>query len=75
MNKNKDEMKLEGLKKKSESRLSSVKVLNQSVLNITGPDNYTNELIESEDYCDTSLEMLAKILQKWKRIKKKLQSL
>ena len=68
MNKNKDEMKLEGLKKKSESRLSSVKVLNQSVLNITGPDNYTNELIESEDYCDTSLEMLAKILKKLKRI-------
>ena len=68
MNKSKDEMRLEGLKKKSESRLSSVKVLNQSVLNITGHDNYISELIESEDYCDTSLEMLAKILQKLKRI-------
>ena len=68
MNKSKDEMRLEGLRKKSESRLSSVKVLNQSVLNITGHDNYTSELIESEDYCDTSLEMLAKILQKLKRI-------
>ena len=37
---------------KIENRLSSVKVLDQSVLNITSPDDYENELIESEKYYD-----------------------
>ena len=37
---------------KIENRLSSVKVLDQSILNITSPDDYENELIESEKYYD-----------------------
>ena len=60
--------KLEGLKNQYENRLSSVKLLDQSILNITDPDDYENELIESEEYYDTSFELLAKISQKLNRI-------
>ena len=59
------------MKNQYENRLSSVKVLDQSILNITSPDNYENELIESEKYYDTSFELLAKISQKLNRIQNK----
>ena len=54
MNNDEHEAKLEGLKNQFENRLSSVKLLDQSILNITSLDNYENELIESEEYYDTS---------------------
>ena len=59
------------MKNQYENRLSSVKVLDQSILNITSPDDYENELIESEKYYDTSFELLAKISQKLNRIQNK----
>ena len=71
MNSDKHEAKLEGLKNLYENRLSSVKHLDQSILNITSPDDYENELIESEEYYDTSFELLAKISQKLNRIRNK----
>ena len=71
MNSDKHEAKLEGLKNQYENRLSSVKHLDQSILNITSPDDYENELIESEEYYDTSFELLAKISQKLNRIRNK----
>ena len=64
-------VKLEGLKNQYENCLSSVKYLDQSILNITRHDDYENELIESEKYCNTSLELLAKISQKLNRIRNK----
>ena len=60
MNKDEHEAKLDGLKNQYESCLSSVKLLDQSILNITGPDNYENEF-----------ELLAKISQKLNRIRNK----
>ena len=54
MNNDEHEAKLEGLKNQFENRLSSVKLLDQSILNITSLDDYENELIESEEYYDTS---------------------
>ena len=69
MNSDKHEAKLEGLKNLYENRLSSVKHLDQSILNITSPDDYENELIESEEYYDTSFELVAKISQKLNRIR------
>ena len=36
----------------------------QSILNITSLDDYENELIESEEYYDTSFKLLANISQK-----------
>ena len=71
MNSDEHEAKLEGLKNQCENRLSSVKHLDQSILNITSPDDYENELIESEEYYDTSFELLAKISQKLNRIRNK----
>ena len=71
MNSDKHEAKLEGLKNQYENCLSSVKLLDQSILNITSPDDYENELIESEEYYDTSFELLAKISQKLNRIRNK----
>ena len=68
MNSDKHEVKLEGLKNQYENCLSSVKYLDQSILKITRPDDYENELIESEKYCNTSFEPLAKISQKLNRI-------
>ena len=75
MNSDEHEAKLQGLKNQYENRLSFVKHLDQSILNITSPDDYENELIESEEYYDTSFELLAKISQKLNRIRKSLQSL
>ena len=69
MNSDKHEAKLEGLKNLYKNRLSSVKHLDQSILNITSPDDYENELIESEEYYDTSFELVAKISQKLNRIR------
>ena len=54
MNSEEHEAKLEGLRNQYENRLSSVKLLDQSILNITSLDDYENELIESEEYYDTS---------------------
>ena len=71
MNSDKHEAKLEGLKNQYENCLSSVKLLDQSILNITSPDDYENESIESEEYYDTSFELLAKISQKLNRIRNK----
>ena len=51
-----NEAKLEGLKNQYECHLLSVKLLDHSILNIAGPDNYENELIESEENYDTSFE-------------------
>ena len=70
MNNDDHEAKLEGLKNQYENRLSSVKLLDQSILNTTDPDenDYENELIESEEYYDTSFELLAQISQKLNRI-------
>ena len=68
MNNDEHEAKLEGLKNTYKNGISSVKLLDQSILNITGPDDYENELIESEEYYDTSFELLAKISQKLNRI-------
>ena len=68
MNSDEHEAKLEGLKNQCENRISSVKLLDQSILNITSPDDDENELIESEEYYDTSFELLAKISQKLNRI-------
>ena len=42
-------MKFQSLKNQCESHLSSVKLLDQSILSITGPEDYENELIESEE--------------------------
>ena len=53
MDSDEHEAKLEGLENQYENRLSSVKHLDQSILNITSPDDYENELIESEEYYDT----------------------
>ena len=53
MDSDEHEPKLEGLENQYENRLSSVKHLDQSILNITSPDDYENELIESEEYYDT----------------------
>ena len=53
MDSDEHEAKLEGLENQYENRLSSVKHLDQSILNITCPDDYENELIESEEYYDT----------------------
>ena len=64
MNSDEHEAKLEGLKNQYENRLSSVKLLDQSILNITSLDDYENELIESEEYYDTSFKLLANISQK-----------
>ena len=61
MNNDEHEAKLEGLKNQYENRFSSAKLLDQSILNITGLDDYENELVESEEYYDTSFELLAKI--------------
>ena len=44
MNSDKHEVKLEGLKNQYENCLSSVKYLDQSILKITRPDDYENEL-------------------------------
>ena len=63
-NSDEHEAKLEGLKNQYENRLSSVKLLDQSILNITSLDDYENELIESEEYYDTSFKLLANISQK-----------
>ena len=63
------EEKVEGLKNQYESRLSSLKLLDQSILNIIVLDHYENKLIESEDYYDTSFELLAKMSQKMNRIR------
>ena len=71
MNSDEHEEKLKGLKNQYENRLSSVKLLDQSILNITSPDDDENELIESEEYYDTSFELLAKISQKLNRIRNK----
>ena len=71
MNSDKHEVKLEGLKNQYENCLSSVKYLDQSILKITRPDDYENELIESEKYCNTSFEPLAKISQKLNKIRNK----
>ena len=71
MNNDEHEAKLEGLKNQYENRLSSVKLLDHSILNITGPDDYENELLESEEYYDTSFELLAKISQKLNRTRNK----
>ena len=71
MNNDEHEAKLDGLKNQYESCLSSVKLLDQFILNITGPDNFENELIESEEYYDTLFELLAKISQKLNRIRNK----
>ena len=71
MNSDEHEAKLEGLKNQYENRLSSVKHLDQSILNIISPDDYENELIEPEEYYDTSFELLAKISQKLNRIRNK----
>ena len=68
MNNDEHEAKLEGLKNTYKNGISSVKLLDQSILNITCPDDYENELIESEEYYDTSFELLAKISQKLNRI-------
>ena len=64
MNSDEHDAKLEGLKNQYENRLSSVKLLDQSILNITSLDDYENELIESEEYYDTSFKLLANISQK-----------
>ena len=64
MNSDEHEAKLEGLKNQYENRLSSVKLLDQSILNITSLDDYENELIESEEYYDTSFKLWANISQK-----------
>ena len=64
MNSDKHEAKLEGLKKQYENRLSSVKLLYQSILSITSLDDYENELIESEEYYNTFFKPLANISQK-----------
>ena len=61
MNNEEHKAKHEGLKNQYENRLSSVKVLDQSILNITDPDDYENELIEPEEHYDNSFELLAKI--------------
>ena len=53
MDSDEHEAKLESLENQYENRLSSVKHLDQSILNITSPDDYENELIESEEYYDT----------------------
>ena len=53
MDSDEHEAKLEGLENQYENHLSSVKHLDQSILNITSPDDYENELIESEEYYDT----------------------
>ena len=66
-----NEAKLEDLKNQYESHLLSVKLLDHSILNIAGPGNYENELIESEEYYDTSFEFLAKISEKLKIIRNK----
>ena len=71
MNSDEHEAKLEGLKNQCENRISFVKLLDQSILNITSSDDYENELIESEEYYDTSFELLAKISQKFNRIPNK----
>ena len=71
MNNDDHEAKLEGLKNQYEDRLSSVKLLDQSIPNIAGPDNYENELIELEEYYDASFELLAKRSQKLNRIRNK----
>ena len=71
MNSNEHEAKPEGLKNQYENRLSSLKLLDQYIFNITSPDDYENELIESEEYYDTSFELLAKISQKLNRIRNK----
>ena len=47
MNSGEHEAKLESLKNQYENRLSSVKYLDQSISNITSPDDYENALIES----------------------------
>ena len=71
MNSDEHEEKLKGLKNQYENRLSSVKLLDQSILNITSPDDDENELIESEEYYNSSFELLAKISQKLNRIRNK----
>ena len=58
------EAKLEGLRNQYDSRLQSVKNLDQFILNLTEPDNYETELIDTEEYYDLSFEVFLKIRQK-----------
>ena len=71
MNSDQHEAKLESLKNQYENCLSSVKQLDQSILNITSPADYENAIIESQEYYDNSFELLAKISKKLNRIQNK----
>ena len=58
---NENVIKLTGLRNQYQNRLSSVKELDESILNSAEPENYENEYINSEEYYNFSYELLANI--------------
>ena len=63
----KDEAKLKAFRNLYDSRLQSVKNLDESILNLTELDDYEAEIIDSEEFYDTSFVLFVKIDQKLNR--------
>ena len=59
--------KLKAFRNQYDSRLQSVKKLDESILNLTELDDYEAEIIDSEEFYDTSFVLFVKIDQKLNR--------
>ena len=67
INDDEHEAKLRGLKTQYDTRLQSVKDLDETIINLTESDDYEAEIIDSEEYYNASFELIAKIEQKLNR--------